>query len=329
MTRTLKVSVAMATWNGAAYLEEQLASIVNQSYIPDEIVVVDDGSCDDSFEIAQRILSSYCGKVILKKNKFNMGYGASFLLAYSMCSGDVIFFSDQDDVWRHEKINTVMAVFEKDVNALVVLHDFSVITQEGKEVIPSYYDEILLAGKSSLYSIKGCTMAVRRAPLKPIVNSIDKTLWKHDVLFAAIGLATRNIRIVNSSLINHRIHSSNTSGRLSKRKTILIRLLFRLNRLSMGKGCDLRSFVARLDSRTLPNALSLGRALANNGWKTEEFIVAATKRGRLISQLEILRKKPMVFRIIAGAHYLVIGDFRYNYGFIGFLRFIGLGRFFQ
>jgi hypothetical protein len=119
---TVSVSVAMATYNGARFLGPQLASIGAQTIQPTEIVVCDDSSVDESVEIVERFAALSPIGVRLVRNPVRLGYGENFLQAARLCQGDVIAWSDQDDVWMPEKLARCVEEFEKDRDVLLVVH---------------------------------------------------------------------------------------------------------------------------------------------------------------------------------------------------------------
>ncbi|WP_304409720.1 glycosyltransferase, partial [Faecalibaculum rodentium] len=106
------ISVAMAVYNGANYIEEQLDSILNQSRAVDEIVIVDDGSSDGSRDILLRFKQKY-PIIRLFFNENNLGYLKNFTKAASLTRGDIIFFCDQDDCWYQNKVETMIHTMEK------------------------------------------------------------------------------------------------------------------------------------------------------------------------------------------------------------------------
>ena len=95
----MKISIAMTAFNGAKYINEQLNSFASQTRLPDEVVVCDDISSDDTFEILDNFARSAPFKMIVVRNNKNLGYTKNFEKALSLCSGDLIFLSDQDDIW--------------------------------------------------------------------------------------------------------------------------------------------------------------------------------------------------------------------------------------
>lgn len=85
------ISVAMCTYNGSKYLEEQLNSIIHQTRQPDEIVICDDRSKDDSIEIAQRTLENWNGIIRIVRNEKNLGFVKNFEKAISFAM-EILFF---------------------------------------------------------------------------------------------------------------------------------------------------------------------------------------------------------------------------------------------
>lgn len=100
----MKLSVALCTYNGESFLQQQLDSILQQELSVDEIVICDDGSTDRTISIIESYKQRYhYPTFILEQNKKNKGVRKNFEYAISLCSGDIIFLSDQDDVWQCEK----------------------------------------------------------------------------------------------------------------------------------------------------------------------------------------------------------------------------------
>ena len=92
------VSVALCTYNGERFLQEQLDSIAMQTWTPDEVVVGDDGSSDSTLEILERWKQSVPFSVRIERNERNLGFAKNFESTLSRCTGDVVFLCDQDDV---------------------------------------------------------------------------------------------------------------------------------------------------------------------------------------------------------------------------------------
>jgi len=108
-----RVSIAMCTYNGARHIQEQLDSIAAQTRLPDELVVCDDIASDSTVEIVKSFISKVSFPVRLYINEENLGIWKNKEKAISLCTGDVIFLSDWDDVWKPNKIDKILAAFAK------------------------------------------------------------------------------------------------------------------------------------------------------------------------------------------------------------------------
>jgi len=151
----VRVSIAMATYNGGQFLQEQLGSILLQSRMPDEVVISDDGSDDDTLEIADF-------RVVVLRGQGRLGFSRNFERAISQCSGDVVFFCDQDDRWFPDKIAAVLGAFDLAPMCQLVIHDREVadsgMVPSGKTSIG---ENMRVRGDLSRY-VAGCATAVRR-----------------------------------------------------------------------------------------------------------------------------------------------------------------------
>lgn len=120
----------MATYNGAAYLSQQLESLAVQTRLPDELVVCDDGSKDETVSILQSFAEQAPFPVRIVLNIVNMGSGRNFMHAAGLCEGDWIAFSDQDDVWLPDKLERVEATAEVDPRLSMIVHLSEVADEE-------------------------------------------------------------------------------------------------------------------------------------------------------------------------------------------------------
>ena len=118
----MTLSVAMATYNGAAFLQHQLDTIAAQTRLPDELVVCDDGSTDQTLEILERFAAAAPFDVRVVRNPERLGYGRNFMQAARMTRGDLIAWCDQDDTWMPEKVARCIDAFEADRDAVLLVH---------------------------------------------------------------------------------------------------------------------------------------------------------------------------------------------------------------
>jgi len=120
------ISVAMATYNGADFLEEQLLSLTSQTILPHELWVTDDGSTDATLAVLQRFSAVAPFPVHICRNPQRLGYGRNFLKAASLCTTAYVAFCDQDDVWRNDKLQRITTVVEQ-MSPDIVVHGGAVV----------------------------------------------------------------------------------------------------------------------------------------------------------------------------------------------------------
>lgn len=110
----MKISVVIASYNGASYIADQLLSIINQTTPPHEIIVSDDSSTDPTADVVAAIAAEHRDiDICFSTNPPPHGVDRNFEHAISLASGDVIFIADQDDVWLPDRIESMIHVFEK------------------------------------------------------------------------------------------------------------------------------------------------------------------------------------------------------------------------
>ncbi|OOZ38851.1 hypothetical protein BOW53_13930 [Solemya pervernicosa gill symbiont] len=128
------VSVALCTYNGTRFLAQQLDSILAQSHRPDEIVVCDDASHDGTVEIIEEYSRAYPGLFRSVYNERNLGYIKNFQQAVLLCNGDLIFLSDQDDIWHENKVSTLVDSMQENEGAGYAFSDAVLVDEAGKGI---------------------------------------------------------------------------------------------------------------------------------------------------------------------------------------------------
>lgn len=120
----MRISVAMASYNGEPYIREQIDSILNQTVLPDEIVVSDDNSDDSTYSILEDY-RAICKNVEIKLYK-NPGKGISsnFENAIRNTTGDIVFLCDQDDLWMPDKVKVIREIMETNPENIVIHNSF-------------------------------------------------------------------------------------------------------------------------------------------------------------------------------------------------------------
>jgi len=207
----MKISIAMASYNGENYLEEQLESFVVQHMQPDELIISDDGSIDRTIEIIRHFAKTAPFEVIWWQNEQNLGYGANFNKALQKASGDFVFLSDQDDVWFTEKISDMVKLAEQYPQAMVFMNDAEFTDINLNPSGATKLEQIKATGRKEHQFVMGCCAAVRKEFLDwclPIKEGDSHDGW---IVTIADSL---NLRIVNYNVLQYyRQHGENQSKR--------------------------------------------------------------------------------------------------------------------
>lgn len=203
------ISIAMATYNGASYLGVQLASLGRQSRLPDELVVTDDGSTDDTLAILEGFAREAPFPVQLHRNPSNLGYALNFEKAAKLCRGDIIFFCDQDDRWDSSKIETMTKYFAERPDLMVLLCDARLCDGQLRDSGRTQYDNVREVGLADFNYVMGCASASRREwidILVPLPPGRTHDFWFNQTAHLA-GLAA----ILDRPLQDYRRHGANES----------------------------------------------------------------------------------------------------------------------
>lgn len=229
----MTISVIMAAFNGEKYIVEQLESIRTQSRQADEVLIFDDCSTDDTFSIVYRFIEehSLSGTWKLVQNIVNVGWKKNFMNAFSAAKGDIIFPTDQDDIWLPQKIAAMVSVLEnrQEINVLVCNVDLFYEKSANKNkhsimrLTKRYRDAILsLVAFDHMWLEPlrpGCTMCFRREIL-PMIEVVWFPQCAHDLAIWSIGIVTDSVYILNQTLIRYRRHmKTNTPSNKKDMKT--------------------------------------------------------------------------------------------------------------
>lgn len=220
----MKISVAMTTYNGEAFLEAQLESIAKQTRPPDEMVICDDQSKDRTLDILNEFAKSVPFPVRVIRNEVNLGSTKNFEKAALLCTGDAIAFADQDDVWLPEKLARSEAALIANPKAGMVFTDAEVVDRELNSLgftmwyavlFDSSRQERLLNGEAveilmERNVVTGATMMFRREFLKLVVPFSE--LWVHDAWIALLIALFADLAIVPEPMMLYRQHGGNQIG---------------------------------------------------------------------------------------------------------------------
>lgn len=191
-----KISVAIATYNGERYILQQLYSIASQDITPDEVVICDDCSTDNTVEIIKSVCDSFPFAIKVDVNTHQLGYTQNFNRALSLTTGDIIFLSDQDDYWFHNKISHILSLVKRHPDKLMFMNDAILADGELRSYEITKLDQFKRARISESNFVMGCCAAVRRE-LLDIALPIGFGFKGHDSWLAMFA------DIFNSKLIDY------------------------------------------------------------------------------------------------------------------------------
>lgn len=301
---TFSISIAMATYNGARHIGRQLQSFVEQTVQPDELIVTDDGSTDNTIEIIREFALEAPFEVRLERNETNLGYAQNFGKAASLCTGDLIFFSDQDDVWLPEKVERVANAFTEWPNSQVIINDARIVDGDLGDTGLTTLGQIRALGLRDASFVTGCCSAFR-TEFREILFPVPDEIFVHDTWLHTLSnlLAVRSV--LEEPLQLYRRHDTNTSAALQT----AVRPLSQLDLVRAYSGANSREFTERTQRKIailrqrLDSCQGAVYAVSERGFadarhrlhKTE----AATRR-----RLEILSQRRLRRILPAAAMYL-------------------------
>lgn len=206
-----KVSVVMATYNGEKYIRKQLESILENLKEEDEIIISDDGSKDSTRSIIKEYMTN--DKRIKLLDGPKNGIKQNFANGIKNATGKYIFLADQDDIWKQNKVESILNVFEKEKVKLVI-HDAEIVDENLKVTEESFF-KYRNSGSGILKNIWkntyiGCCIAFDatiRDKILPIPNDIEM----HDQWIGIIAEMEGKVHFLKEVLISYRRHGDNNS----------------------------------------------------------------------------------------------------------------------
>lgn len=316
-----KISVAMTTYNGSKYIIKQLDSLKNQSRKIDELVICDDCSTDNTVELVNDyIKSNNLDGWNIYSNENNLGFINNFKQAIKKTTGDIIFLCDQDDEWCVNKISTMTDIIEKNNQVKLLSCSLAFIDENSRSYTPSniplWYGKMISTPQNEITPIDfinicnanfapGCTMCFTREICDKYCNMDYEYELPHDWLIALIASVDNGYYHLNTSLINYRIHSSNTIGvskakksenaeqQLSRLKGLKSRLLFSANSTYKNKE-EVNKCINYVDKRI---SLYKNRSFSNliAVLKTSKYAKGMCKNVLLVDAKDILFYLHIIF----------------------------------
>jgi glycosyltransferase involved in cell wall biosynthesis len=316
----MKVSIAMATFNGAQNLGAQLESFVRQTRLPDELVVCDDCSTDSTLTLLQEFSASAPFEVRIARNNANLGFTQNFNEALTRCTGDVIFLSDQDDVWLPQKIETVLATLIAHAEATLVIHDGKLVDEDLQWYGATKLSQIISGYSGAAMPIMGALTAIRRE-LAELALPVPQEIVGHDKWLHLIAELTRSRVVVDDILQLIRRHHLNTSDWIvsSTRKINAWDVFKSQWKTPIAKSYKDRMLINKRAAEVLRHALDAGNRKVSATALTEGLDILERERDALLAR-ERLVKLGWLARKLWATRMLIRGDYRYFNGYRSFLR---------
>lgn len=218
------VSVALCTYNGERFIDELFDSLVSQRRRPDELVVCDDRSSDNTVAKVQAFAGRAPFPVRLEVNERNLGHTKNFELAMSRCGGDFIALCDQDDVWYPDKLERSVGVLARNEDVGYVFSDADMMDEQGHLLGRRMWDavgffesrrEIARDGRLLqllvVYTFVQGAATTFRSDLRQLLLPIPHG-WLHDAWIALLSAFVRPYLMIEEPLLAYRIHSEQEIG---------------------------------------------------------------------------------------------------------------------
>lgn len=219
------ISVALCTHNGATYIEEQLVSILEQLPAPQQLVVSDDASSDDTIARVREVAARYPAvELMVFENTPPLGVTKNFEQAIRACSGDLIALSDQDDVWHPGRLALFVAGFVTRPDVALIHSDARLIDAAGESLGHTLARAlgVSAAEVASIHNGDAFSALLRRNLVTGACTVFRRSLveyaapfpagWVHDEWLGVIAAAVASTDFIDEPTIDYRQHGANQIG---------------------------------------------------------------------------------------------------------------------
>ena len=301
----MRISVAVCTYNGEKYISKQIISILNQTLEADEIIICDDNSTDRTKEILTEFASK-SSSIKLVFNNENLGFVKNFEKAISLCTGDFIFLSDQDDIWYNNKVERFVKTFNENQECSYIFSDANTIDENGNSLDYSLWKSVnfnkkkqqkFRAGKQKellIYGnyITGATLAFR-AEIKKLIIPFSDNFYHDHWIGLLLGFIDNSGFFLNEKFVKYRIHSNQVisipddnkvSQKIQEIKTIssdhLSNFENRIRQLN-----DIKNRLIKLQKLSLENEILLNELIYYFSTRNRMYDLKKKERLKLIWEL--------------------------------------------
>lgn len=228
----MKISVALCTYNGERFLKAQLDSIFDQTLPVNEIIICDDGSTDQTEAILREYQKKHPETVKIYINGKNLKSVKNFEKAISLCTGEIIFLCDQDDIWEKEKTKKFIKYFNEFPLIKAICSNGIIIDNDGNPVdqltiwsIPKLLQEAgitvdyfnIIAFIENIAT--GAGMAFRSSLRKDILPIPEKSGFHHDEWIALVSSHENGFMFIEDQLLRYRVHDNQQVGGIGYKNT--------------------------------------------------------------------------------------------------------------
>ena len=320
----MKISVVIGTYHGEEYIAEQLLSLFHQTLPPDEILIGDDSRNAKTIDEINRVKGQFAGDLRIIRNPECLGIIRNYRNLAQEATGDVIFFSDQDDYWKPKKIETMVKALERHPEKMVVVCNSEVTDEKlvsRKELLldrtPAFYKFTCQLEKGTWdsfldifmqkFNFSAHNMAMKKEIRDLFVEMPGDYLY-HDIWLAQISSLAGKLLYLDEVLTLYRQHDKNLSGPLIKRRNKVSEWISLFSHSST----EIEKTWSRL--KTIMRVTEKYRSLFPEK-SLEELKAFADYYGKRVE----LHKKNLCFRLWTVIQ--LLGDyFRYGLGFRSLLR---------
>ena len=308
------ISVALCTFNGEKYLEEQLMSILNQSKMVHELVVYDDGSTDNTPIILENFKSKAPFPVYLNFNKKNLGVIRNFELCLKACSGEYIFLCDQDDYWESSKVAVQLAYLQKNPDKMAVFSNAHLMDDSSNLIGETSFERIqfgpgtqeLFKKKSGAfelllngYLVTGAALLIRKSIINrilPFPEIIPELI--HDAWIGFYLSMFDELGFITDPLIKYRTHTNQQVGLVGKERKITIKDRFIRGRQARLERIEKKMIHAQRLSHTISQLENIPSDIIRRLEKRYKFYEFRLR----LPKLRVLRFFPILIQFLNG-HY--------------------------
>lgn len=227
----MKISIALATYNGERFLKQQLDSLRQQTLLPTEVVIIDDCSTDNTADFVDSYIKQNGLSWSFTVATQNSGYRRNFYNCLKQCTGDIIFLCDQDDIWYPQKLEVIVKRFEENEDCLAVNTSFDMVDKDGLRLDDFRKDGCSTSNNGLiLYKVEkgafqrvtldtvlmynvspGCTCAFKRSVVEEYLSTSVCDM-PHDWELNVIAAKGNGLYFLNEALIGYRLHGGNAIG---------------------------------------------------------------------------------------------------------------------